>query len=123
MKSSGELALLTATEVRTALARLDAQLLTNQFVENDVATVQAGNIDVYLVDNVDMRVIYGDTLGVTFELSPTAELPDIESDMQLRNRILLKLDIVRFLLDEYRNTRELIQNARNEIAAQLQIDR
>ena len=83
---------------------------------------QFGNIDVYLVDNVDMRVVYGDMLGVSFELPPTAELPDIESDMQLRNRILLKLDIVLVLLDEYRNTRELIQNARNEIAAQLQTD-
>ena len=119
LKSSGELALLTTPGVRQSLARMDAQLRRVKQMERDVIAVMTSNIDLYLVDNLDMRTIYQDELGVTFDMANVSGNRDYLDDPGFRNRILLKLDVVLYLIKEYEDMQGRLQEARNTIVTQL----
>ena len=94
LKSSGELAMLTNPDLRRALAKMDARLDQLLFAQQDLAVVQQREIDSYLVDQMDMRELYGDDLGLAW-LPPE---PDRDyaftTQTHFSNRMLLKLDLV-----------------------------
>lgn len=94
LKSSGELALLTNSELRQALSRMDSGLERLQLAQADLTTVQQLNIDSYMVDHIELRAFYGRSTG----LQPPAGGVHVDlgfiADDEFQNRILLKLDLV-----------------------------
>jgi len=97
LKSSGELALLTNANLRQYLAKMDAEFREIELAQADLGSVQQSNIDTYLVDNLDLRAIYDQTLGLADDADHFEFDRDVVSSLPLRNRALLKLDILMWL--------------------------
>jgi hypothetical protein len=94
LKNSGELALLTDRRLRQALARMDAQLKRFQLAQVDLASVQLLDIDSYLIDETDLRPLYGTDLGLDWTTVNGQRDFEFVADTRFRNRVLLKLDLV-----------------------------
>jgi hypothetical protein len=94
LKSSGELALLSDSDLRSALAKMDSRLSAVTLAQEDLLTVQQLNIDPFLMDSIDLYPVYAADFGLDVDQNP-AKLPaDFLSDHLSRNRILMKLDLV-----------------------------
>jgi len=60
----------------------------------DLVSVQQLDIDSYLIDEIDMRLLYGRDLGLEWTGVDTEQNFEFVSDTRVQNRILLKLDIL-----------------------------
>ena len=96
LKSSGELALLTNSDLRQSLAIMDSRLGLVRLAQEDLATVQQLNVDAYMIERMDLRSFYGSLTLTGDDDSPRTVLPDLSftSEMAFHNVVLLKLDVV-----------------------------
>lgn len=94
LKNSGELALLTSSELRQALARMESLLEVVAIEQMDLLTVQQINLDPYMLERFDLRQMLGAVINpknVTNEIAIDIELV---ADIRTQNRMLMKLDII-----------------------------
>ena len=102
LKSSGDLGLLRSTELRQALARMDAVLEQLQFLQNDLIRVQQLNYDPFVIANLSLDRGFADYLGLAdVARGPVAMPTDIRV---LRNLTLFKLDLVSQLVRQLNDT-------------------
>jgi hypothetical protein len=119
LKSSGELSLLTNPELRSALATLDAGMGRIQLAQSDLSNVQQLHIDSFALNSTNMRVLYGDVVGVPWlETIDEDQLKFVE-EVQFINRMLLKLDLVNELESRFRDVENTLLRVRSMIDEQL----
>ena len=118
LKNSGELALLTSSDLRNALARMDTRIRQVEFAQSDLLTVQQLNVDTYMIEHVDMQRFIGEQLGV-----PTGQAAEVDlafvDDREFRNRMLMKLDLVLQLEQALADAEEALVEVDEQIEAQL----
>ena len=118
LKNSGELALLTSTDLRRALARMDARIQQLEFAQSDLLAVQQLNVDTYMIEHVDMQLFVGEELGV--EDNPDADIDlAFVDDREFRNRMLMKLDLVIQLEEALSEAKTALEAVREQIDMQL----
>lgn len=119
LKNSGELALLTNSELRRSLATMDSGLELMRFAQADLATVQQLNVDSYMINQLDLRSFYGSLTG----LDHNAEVSEMDlgfaSDMEFRNIVLLKLDLVTQVQAALQDLENALMAVQQCIASQL----
>lgn len=119
LKNSGELALLTNSELRRSLATMDSGLELMRFAQADLATVQQLNVDSYMIKQLDLHSFYGPLTGLDYN----AEAAEIDlgftSDMEFRNIVLLKLDLVTQIQAAFQNLENALMAVQQIIASQL----
>ena len=119
LKSSGELALLKNPELRRSLAIMDSRIELMRFSQADLATVQQLNLDSYMINNIDLRPVYGSVTG----LHPIAGASEMDlgftSDMEFRNIVLLKLDLVTQVEAAFQDMEDALMAVQQTIASQL----
>ena len=119
LKSSGELSLLTDPDLRSALARMDASMGRIELAQSDLTAVQQMHIDSYSVDSTNVRIFYGEELGLHRpDVSGTDQL-DFASDPGFKSRMVLKLDLVMQLELRFREAQEVLLDVQNLIDQQL----
>jgi hypothetical protein len=102
LKSSGDLALLRSTELRQALASMDATLEQLQFLQDDLIAVQQLNYDPYVIETLSLDGGFATYLGV--EGVPRGPI-SVPGDLRtLRNLALFKLDLVSQLVGQLNET-------------------
>ena len=106
LMSSGDLALLRSSDLRQALARMDASLEQLQFLQADLITVQQMNYDPFVIENLSLSDGFAGYLGVEeVPRSPPRSPLDVGV---LRNLALFKLDLVRQLVRQLNVTDEAL---------------
>jgi len=119
LKSSGELALLTNSNLRRALARMESRLHLIELAQSDFAAVQELSIDSYIIDHLDMRLVYGSSLGTDYVVGDVDKILEFTSEIQFQNRILLKLDLITSIENDYSNMESALLEVQTIIAFQL----
>ena len=122
IKNSGELALLTDRRLRRALARMDAQLKRFQLGQVDLATVQQLDIDSYLIDEIDLRHLYGTDLGLEWTTIDAQLDFGFVSDTRFQNRVLLKLDLVSGIQSALTDVETALVEVQQSIGNLLEVD-
>jgi HAMP domain-containing protein len=122
LKNSGELALLTNRDLRRSLATMDSRLSVLQLAMSDLANVQQLNIDSYAIDETNLRFFYGVDLGVDWIDDDEEADFDFISEIQFKNRMLLKLDLVSQLVIRFDDAEAALENVQQDVAAQLVTD-
>jgi len=97
LKNSGELALLTNASLRRGLARMESQLEVLLLAQADLASVQRLELDSYLLDETDLRPLFGEDVGLDWVTDEESIDFGFLSDTRFQNRVLLKLDILAWL--------------------------
>jgi hypothetical protein len=98
LKSSGELALLQNTELRQALAKMDATLELVGLHQADLTVVQQLNYDSFIIEELDLVRLLGDYVG----LAATDRADSLPAEAaRVRNLAVFKLDLVTALLQLY----------------------
>ena len=120
LKNTGELALLTNPDLRRALARMESRLRLIELAQSDFAAVQELSIDSYIIDHFDMRLVYGASLGTEDVVGDVAQILENISDIRFQNRILLKLDLVTSIENDYSNMDSALVDVQNIIESQLE---
>ena len=119
LKNSGELALLTNRNIRRSLATMDNRLEVLQLAQSDLALVQQLEIDSYAIDHINLRVLYGDDLGISWVTPDMEHDFNFLSDMRFKNRVLLKLDLVTQLVSGFDKAEAALESVRQSIDLQL----
>jgi len=119
LKNSGELALLTDRDVRQSLATMDSRLAIYQMAQSDLASVQQLQIDSYAIDHADVRLLYGEDLGIEWVADDAEHDYEFMADKRFQNRILLKLDLISEVVIRFNDAEAALEKARQTIAAQL----
>jgi len=119
LKNSGELALLTNPDLRRALARMESRLRLIELAQSDFAAVQELSIDSYIIDHIDMRLVYGFSLGTDYVVGDVDKILEYTSEIQFQNRILLKLDLVTSIETDYSNMESALLDVQEIIKSQL----
>lgn len=119
LKNSGELALLTNRELRQALASMDTRLEVLTLAQSDLASVQQLEIDSYALDRTNMRILYGDDIGIDWVEVDGQQDFEFMSDFRFRNRILFKLDLVTVLVSSFDDAENALTRAQQAIVTQL----
>lgn len=119
LKSSGELALLTDPDVRRALSAVESRIETVEASQADLSFVQQLNLDTYLMDRTDLRPLFREWLDLEDAFSDVEPDFDFVTDREFVNRALFKLDLVRYLDDEYAGAEHALVAARQAIDRQL----
>ena len=119
LKNSGELALLTNPDLRRALARMESRLRLIELAQSDFAAVQELSIDSYIIDHIDMRLVYGFSLGTDYVVGDVDKILEYTSEIQFQNRILLKLDLVTSIETDYSNMESALLDVQGIIKSQL----
>ena len=122
LKNSGELALLTDRRIRRALARMDAQLKRFQLAQVDLASVQLLDIDSYLIDEIDLRPLYGTDLGLEWTTVDGRRDFEFVSDTRFQNRVLLKLDLVSAIQSGLTDVEVALVEVQQTIGMLLEVD-
>ena len=120
LKNSGELALLTNPDLRRALARMESRLRLIELAQSDFAAVQELSIDSYIIDHLDMRLVYGFSLGTDYVVGDVDKILEYTSEIQFQNRILLKLDLVTSIETDYSNMESALLDVQEIIKSQLE---
>ena len=120
LKNSGELALLTNPDLRRALARMESRLRLIELAQSDFAAVQELSIDSYIIDHIDMRLVYGFSLGTDYVVGDVDKILEYTSEIQFQNRILLKLDLVTSIETDYSNMESALLDVQEIIKSQLE---
>ena len=115
LKSSGDLALLRSSDLRQALARMDASLEQLQFLQADLITVQQLNYDPFVMENLSLSGGFAEYLGV--EEVPRSQPRSPLDLIVLRNLALFKLDLVRQLVRQLNVTDEALVAVDEALAA------
>ncbi len=119
LKSSGELALLTNPELRRALATMDSRLELMRFAQADLTTVQQLNVDLYMINQLDLRSFYGSLTGLD-RISEASETDfGFTSNIKFRNIVFLKLDLVTQVQAAFQNLENALMAVQQSIASQL----
>lgn len=119
LKNSGELALLTNRDLRRSLATMDRQFEELQLAQSDLALVQQLEIDSYAIDHTNLRVLYGDDLGIDW-VAPDRERDfTFLTDLRFQNRVLLKLDLVSQLVSGFEDAEEALERVSKTIIEQI----
>lgn len=119
LKNSGELALLTNPDLRRSLATMDSSLELMRFAQADLGMVQQLNIDSYMIKQLDLRSFYGPLFGQDYN-AETSEIDlGFTSDMEFRNIVLLKLDLVTQVQAAFQNLENALMTVQHVIASQL----
>ena len=122
LKSSGELSLLTNPSLRSALAKMDASMGRIELAQSDLTSVQQMHVDSYAVDSTNVRIFYGEELGLHRpDVSDTDHL-DFADEPGFKSRMVLKLDLVAQLGIRFREAQEVLLNVRDLIDEQLASD-
>ena len=119
LKSSGELALLTNSELRSSLANMDARLGLVRMAQDDMATVQQLNIDSYMMDNLNLRWFCGSITGLDDIAEAAMPDPAFISDMDFQNLLLFKPDLVTSVEKEFQNAADALIAVQRSITSQL----
>ncbi len=119
LKSSGELALLTNPELRRLLATMDSRLELMRFAQADLTTVQQLNVDSYMINQLDLGSFYGRLTGLDHIVEASEMDFGFTSDMQFRNIVLLKLDLVTQVEAAFQNAENVLMAVQQTIASQL----
>ena len=120
LKASGELALLTNRDLRQSLATMDTRLELVRLAQADLVAVQQLNVDSYMIKRLDLRLFYGPLLEL-YNISEDSEMDlEFSSDMEFRNVILLKLDLVTQLQIGFRDAEDALVSVQRAIATQLE---
>jgi hypothetical protein len=119
LKSSGELALLTDSDVRRALSAVESRLETVAASQADLSTVQQLNLDTYLMNRTDLRPLFREWLDLEDALGHVAPDFDFVTDREFINRALFKLDLVRYLDSELEDAENALRTADEAIGLQL----
>jgi len=119
LKNSGELALLTNPDLRRALAKMESRLRLIELAQSDFAAVQELSIDSYIIDHLDMRLVYGASLGLGDVVGDVDKILEYTSEIQFQNRILLKLDLVTQIEIDFSNMESALMDVQKIIASQL----
>ena len=119
LKNSGELALLTNPEIRQSLATMDVRLEIVEYARVDLMRVQQLNVDPYMIENLNLRSLFGPITGLPD--TPENSKLDLEfmSDVKFRNVVLFKLDLVTFLEGTFKSADIALVAVRQSIASQL----
>jgi hypothetical protein len=120
LKNSGELALLTNPALRRALAKMDSRLQLIKLAQDDFAAVQQFSIDSYIIDHLDLRQVYGASLGLDYVAGDVEKIMELTSETQFQNRILLKLDLVTEVENDFSNMESALTEVREIINSQLE---
>ena len=91
LKSSGELALLKSSELRQALAKMDANFETVRLVQADLIVVQQLNLDPFIIAELNLGRLLGPYLGLDATPQSWSRSPGIE---RVRNLAVFKLDLI-----------------------------
>ncbi len=119
LKNSGELALLTDPEVRRTLAKMDSSLRVLKLAQSDLASVQLLDIDSYVIDSTNLRILYGDGLGLDWIPIDFERDLNFLTDIRFQNRIVLKLDLVTQLSMRLDGAEKALEDTDKAIARQL----
>jgi hypothetical protein len=120
LKNSGELALLTNPNLRRALAKMDSRLQLIKLAQDDFAAVQQFSIDSYIIDHLDLRLVYGASLGLDDVVGDVDKILAYTSETQFQNRILLKLDLVTEVENGFSNMESALLDVQEIIKSQLE---
>lgn len=119
LKSSGELALLSNPELRRSLATMDSRLELMRAAQADLATVQQLNFDSYMINRFDLRLFY-EFLSGLYHIAEASEMDlGFTSDMEFRNIVLFKLDLVTQADEALQNLEDELITVQQIIASQL----
>jgi hypothetical protein len=119
LKNSGELSLLTNPLLRSALARMDASMGRIELAQSDLTSVQQMHIDSYSVDSTNVRIFYGEELGLTRpDVTDTNQL-EFANEPGFKSRMVLKLDLVSQLEMRFREAKDVLLDVRTLIDEQL----
>jgi hypothetical protein len=119
LKSSGELALLSSTDLRQALAKMDSRLVQVTLAQFDLTAVMHRNFDSYWAQHTDMRLVYDGVLGFEgFAQDGEADY-GFMLDPEFRNRMMLKLDLVLWVDQSLKEAEDALVNVENAISDQL----
>ncbi len=120
LKNSGELALLTNRSLRRSLARMDSRIEAMLMTQSDLTSVQQLDIDSYIIDRIELRQIYGNDLGLDWIPIDTEQILLFMSDIRFQNRILLKLDLVTQLDNNFSKVATALEEVGQRITIQLE---
>ena len=123
LKNSGELALLTNPNLRRALAKMDSRLQFIQLAQDDFAAVQQFSIDSYIIDHLDLRLVYGASLGLDDVTGDVEKIMEFTSETQFQNRILLKRDLVTEVENDFSNMETALTEVQEIVVLQLEATR
>ena len=119
LKNSGELALLSNTELRQALAKMDSRLVQVKLAQSDLMAVMHDNFDSYWAKHADMRLVYAGVSGFEgFAQDGEADYRFV-LDPEFRNRMMLKLDLVLWITYSLKDAEDALLNVENAISKQL----
>jgi hypothetical protein len=115
LKSSGDLALLRSTDLRQALARMDATFEQLALLQADITMVQQLTIDPFVIREFDLGPIVGPWVGLE-DLPREPNNPDFDLRM-MRNLSLFKLDLIEQEIQSYREAMEVLEEVDGAMAA------
>ncbi len=119
LKSSGELALLTNPELRRSLATMDSRLELMRYAQADLASVQQLNVDSYMINQLDLSSFFGPLTGLDHIADASEMELGFTSDMEFRNIVLLKLDLVTQVEAAFQDLDNTLMAVQQTIASQL----
>ena len=123
LKNSGELALLTNSEVRRSLASMEARLELVHFAQTDLITVMQLNFDSYLITQIDLRWLYGPLIGLANVAEDSEFDLGFTSDREFQNLLVFKLDLVEQIDAAYQEAEDALMTVQQTIASQLATQR
>jgi len=119
LKNSGELALLTNRDLRRSLATMDSRLEVLEMAQSDLTSVQQLEIDSYAMDHTNLRLFFGDDVGLDWVAVDKEHDFKFISDIHFQNRILFKLDLVTTLVHSFGEAEAVLIKVQQAIAMQL----
>jgi hypothetical protein len=98
---------------------MDSRLELMRFAQADLTTVQQLNVDSYMINQLDLGSLYGPLTGLDHIVEASEMDLGITSDMQFRNIVLLKLDLVTQVEAAFQNAENALMAVQQTIASQL----
>jgi hypothetical protein len=115
LKSSGDLALLRSTDLRQALARMDATFEELALLQADITMVQQLTIDPFVIREFDLGPIVGPWVGLE-DLPRQPGIPDFDLRL-MRNLSLFKLDLIEQEITGYRKAMQVLDEVDQAMVA------
>lgn len=119
LKNSGELSLLTNPALRSALARMDASMGRIMLAQSDLTTVQQLHVDSFAVNSTNVRIFYGEELGLYRPDVSDADQLEFANDPGFKSRMVLKLDLVSQLEIRFGEAQTVLLSVQDIIDEQL----
>lgn len=88
--------------------------------QSDLTSMQQLDIDSYIIDRIELRQIYGNDLGLDWIPIDTEQILLFMSDIRFQNRILLKLDLVTQLDNNFSKVATALEEVGQRITIQLE---